>query len=566
MNTAPAADVAILGAGAAGLTLALQLVHDNPTLNVTILERETFPVPETTHKVGESTVELAGHYLRDVLGLGDHLSGEQLDKFGLRVFFSAGGNTDITRRIELGHAARPPAAVGTYQIDRGRLENELARRLAARGVEIKAGVKATRVELGAGLDRHLVHYSMNGQAPAQLEARWIIDATGRTGLLKRQLGLTKKNAHHANAVWFRIDHPIDIDTWSNDPRWRGRIVDGRRELSTNHLMGEGYWVWMIRLASGGISIGIVTDPALHPFDELNKFDRALEWLRRYEPQLGAEVTRHRERLLDFRLMADYSYDVQQAFSDRRWALTGESGLFLDPLYSPGLDLIAISNTLTADLIHHDFAGDDIQERAAVHDQVYKLITEGWLRVYQDQYPVMGNARVMLAKVIWDTAVYWGVVGLLYFQDGLADLVDNPERVIVLARFNAISHEIAAFFRQWADLDPCSTYTDEFVRYYDFEFMEELHSVMALLPRGTTLTDQFTRNVRLIEQLSGQMVMTVMRELCDDPRPHVQAQLDQWRSNEVLSAAVDVHLHDQTQNAISDRWVTALTARPHHMEG
>ncbi len=32
-----------------------------------------------------------------------------------------------------------------------------------------------------------------------------------------------------------------------------------RWLSTNHLCGPGYWVWLIPLASGSHSVGIVAD-------------------------------------------------------------------------------------------------------------------------------------------------------------------------------------------------------------------------------------------------------------------------------------------------------------------
>ncbi len=53
-----------------------------------------------------------------------------------------------------------------------------------------------------------------------------------------------------------------------------------RKLCTNHLMGEGYWVWLIPLSSGPISIGIVADPRFHPFDEITTLDAAIDWLRR----------------------------------------------------------------------------------------------------------------------------------------------------------------------------------------------------------------------------------------------------------------------------------------------
>lgn len=556
-------DVVILGGGAAGLTLALQLARSRPGTRTAILERAAQDPVEATHKVGESTVEIAGHYLRDVLGLGDHLTREQLTKFGLRVFFSTDDNADIARRVELGHSVPPPAAVGTYQIDRGRLEKELARRVIEQRVDVRRGHQVRSVVLGANGASHRVTATTPTGAGRTIEARWVIDATGRASLLKRQLGLAKDYGHHANAVWFRIGHPIDIDEWSDEPAWRARIVDGQRERSTNHLMGPGYWVWMIRLASGGISIGIVTDPRFHSFEDLNKFDLALTWMRQHEPQLADAVEAHRDKLQDFRMMRDYAYGCTKVYDGAdRWCLTGESGLFLDPFYSPGLDLVAISNGLVTDMIRRDLDGEDVEEVAATHNHVYLLISDGWLRIYEDQYPTMGNARVMLAKVVWDTAVYWAVVGLLYFQDAIKDLIDQPAVISSLARFSSLSLHVQNFFREWAAIDP-GTYRDGFVRFYDFDFMPTLHKGMTEIPRGQTLASQFEANVRTIEQLTGQMVDTVITELHDSTDPRVRTQIAAWRANGALLGTVDVHRSDGATTTLSDLWITAAAAVQDH---
>ena len=90
-------DVAILGGGMAGLTLALQLKKVRPSIRFLVIEKQKHPVPEAAHKVGESTVEIAAHYLRDILGLEEHLHTQHVRKFGLRMFFSFDGNQDITR-------------------------------------------------------------------------------------------------------------------------------------------------------------------------------------------------------------------------------------------------------------------------------------------------------------------------------------------------------------------------------------------------------------------------------------------------------------------------------------
>ena len=72
-----------------------------------------------------------------------------------------------------------------------------------------------------------------------------------------------------------------IDQWCDDPNWRvltGKVP--RRWLSTNHLLGRGYWIWIIPLASGATSFGIVADPRLHPLSEFNQLDSAIAWLAR----------------------------------------------------------------------------------------------------------------------------------------------------------------------------------------------------------------------------------------------------------------------------------------------
>ena len=549
-------DVAVLGGGVAGLTLALELHKQRPQARIAVLERQEHPVPETTHKVGESTVEIAGYYLRQVLGLQEHLQTEQLNKFGLRVFFSNDTNEDITRRVELGHSVRPPNAVGTYQLDRGRLENALGRMLVDEGVGFAAGVKIEGVELDPQAEHHRITVRTADGTTEELHAKWVVDGSGRSSLLKRKLGLTKKVGHHANAVWFRIGHPIDIDHWSDDPEWRARIVEGRRELSTNHLMGPGYWVWLIRLASGSISIGIVTDADVHPFEEMNKFDRAMHWLARHEPQCARVIEEHRDKLQDFRIMKDYAYTSEQVFSSDRWCLAGEAGVFLDPFYSPGLDLIAISNGLIVDLIDRALDGEDVEELAAIHNTVFFLLTDGWLTIYEKQYPLMGNSRVMLSKVVWDTAVYWAVPGLLYFHDKWRCLADLPDVLANLARFSGTSKEVQRFFREWGAADRKTHEQAPFVRFYDFDFMPRLHVGMTAGLDEAELQEQFAANVRFIDQLSGQMVATVLAEFEAEPDDFVRRrQAEKWRNDEVLMSLVEIYRTEQRANPIDDAWIT-----------
>lgn len=100
-------DVVILGGGLAGLTLAVQLKNARPETDVVILDKRQGLAPEAAFKVGESTVPAGAHYFAQTVGMKEHLEKFHLKKNGLRFFQPAGGNHDLTRRIELGRGSSP---------------------------------------------------------------------------------------------------------------------------------------------------------------------------------------------------------------------------------------------------------------------------------------------------------------------------------------------------------------------------------------------------------------------------------------------------------------------------
>ncbi|TDT30092.1 flavin-dependent dehydrogenase [Naumannella halotolerans] len=557
-------DVVILGGGIAGLTLALQLCQSRPQLSVVVAEKVTPPIPEAAHKVGESTVEIAAHYLRDVLGLADHLDQEHLNKFGLRVFFSDGDNTDISRRRELGHAVAPPQKVGTFQIDRGRIENALTQ-MVSELPQVTMLNATTAIEVLMDDEADHVVTLRSGAADRQVRSRWVIDSTGRAAFIKRKLGLSEKVGHRANAVWLRVATDIDVDDWSSDAEWHDRIRESCRRLSTNHLMGHGYWVWIIPLASGATSIGIVTDPDIHKFADLNSLEKAIAWLDTHEPQCATAVRSQLSRVLDFRVMHDYAFGASQVFSADRWCLAGDAGIFLDPLYSPGMDLIAISNGLIVDLIDRDYRGENIEETCAIHNEMFKIITDGWIQIYAGQYPTMGNSRIMIAKIVWDTAAYWAVPGLLYFHDLFKRLVDHPQIVTGLAQFSVTSKAIQAFFRQWAAVahsDPTSHDQGEpFLSFYDFEFMAPLHSGMTAEHPDEELTKKFQENVELVEFLSGQLIATVFEEWTSSSATTQQReQVTQWKESPLLTSLLETFERLRDTVMIDPGWITGHKSR------
>lgn len=547
---APDHDVAIVGGGVAALTLALEIGSARPQTRLLVIEPNPHPVPEITHTVGESTVEISAQYLRDRLGLADHLNTAQIRKMGLRMFFSHDGNTDIAQRMELGSSTF--TAQVTYQIDRGRLENELNRRCRSAGVEIISG-RVRSVEFGPGNRPHTISLQ-SGDTITHTTARWVVDASGRNRALPRQLDLRRANEHNCNAVWLRVATEIDIGKWSDDPDWQARLVEGDRAMSTNHLMGEGYWVWLIRLASGATSVGIVADPAFHAFDDFNTLAKAKSWLREHEPQCATVLAEHDHLIKDFRVMKNYSHGAAKVYDGRdRWCVTGDSGIFLDPLYSSGLDLIAIGNGLITDMIARELGGEDVVARAGISDSLFRSLTDMWLAIYCDQYILMGSPAVMSAKVIWDIAFYWGFLGLLYSNDRFVSVADDPGVVPHLEGLIALSNRMQKFFREWAAVEgahPSAGFVD---LYAPLNFMVTLH--LAMMGKAADFTAQFDSNTQLLRQIAGQLVEAVVTEQRERfSRDDVMRQVQAWQRDSFLQELRSVYRREQTANPISQDWI------------
>ena len=195
------------------------------------------PGTQAAFKVGESSVGIGARYFQRRLALEPHLRSDHLEKLGLRYFFTAGSNLDIARLVELGPRDFP--RVPSFQLDRGRLENLLLRELAASGTTVLDASRVRTIALGG--DVHRVSLTTPDGAH-DVTARWLVDASGRAGLLRRQLGLDRTSSHAANACWFRVRSRVRADDWPDERAWRSRVPSGLRWPSTNHLMGAGYWV------------------------------------------------------------------------------------------------------------------------------------------------------------------------------------------------------------------------------------------------------------------------------------------------------------------------------------
>jgi Lycopene cyclase protein./Tryptophan halogenase. len=503
-----ATDVLIMGGGLAGLSLAIQLKQRDPSLQVAVIERRAHPVREAAFKVGESTVEIGAHYFAHTLGFAEHLESEQIRKFGFRFFFSEGQH-DVSACTEVGVSNVFPTP--SWQLDRGRFENFLGQQARALGVEFIDGAVVRGLEMGSGGALHQLSYEQ-AQTRHTRQARWLVDASGRAGLIKRKLELAQPNDHDVNAVWWRVDGHVDPNQWGSDPAWLSRCNPPDRWRSTNHMCGPGYWFWLIPLSSGAHSLGIVCDAKMHPLETMNTHEKAMAWLHQHQPQVAASIDTPAHALQDFLFLRHFSYGCKQVFSSDRWALTGEAGLFLDPFYSPGSDFIAISNGYICDMIEKDRAGQSFAAYAEIYQQLYFSFYENTLTLYQDQYPLFGDAQVMPLKVIWDYTYYWSLLAPLYFADKLTDITLLGRLRPALDQANALNRGMQALLRDWGQRNTGGLAPDHrLLDQYRIGWFHELNSALNTRDEGDALRARIVANVQHMQQLAAELLAAARQQ-------------------------------------------------------
>lgn len=408
-------DVLIIGAGWAGLTLARQLKLENPDLNILQLEAST----QFKAKVGEATVEIAGHYFIHRLGLVNYLYRNHLPKNGLRFFFdSQNHDLDLDKMSEHGTTSIPPHPA--FQLDRARFEKDLVEMNRVQGINLLLGAKVTKLAVDEKGD-HTVNFNYQGQSH-KVKTKWLIDASGRASLLAKQQKLHHRNDVPKNsAAWARFSNVTEIDSLGSK-KWQ-KMVNGRF-LSTIHFTGPGYWIWVIPLSGGFTSIGIDCDKNVMANPPL-KQAQFVAFLKQHK---GLWQLLENANLEDFEAWGQLAYRGKKYISEQRWATTGFAAMFLNPLFSGGGDMIALTNDAISKTICDDFAFSSVEhanqslmKKVPILNQQAHEFYQGLYTYVNNSNPILDCAQLCSPIIAYNTAIYFLEAAWDYMAGNFIDL-------------------------------------------------------------------------------------------------------------------------------------------------
>jgi flavin-dependent dehydrogenase len=493
-------DVVICGGGLAGMTLARQLKLKMPDISIVVIDRFSRPLPVAAFKVGESTVESSAHYLANTLQLTNYFEKHHFHKLGFR-FFLGNAQGSFQERSEVGLSEfHSPYS---YQIDRGMFENDLREFNAELGVELLENCSVQDIVLSENEDFHqIVYKQLDTKETQTIKARWVVDAMSRRRFLQKKLGLAKPNNEKFSAVWFRIDGRVDVSDFVpiTEEQWHNRVPKKIRYYSTNHLVGEGYWVWLIPLSSGYTSIGIVASKDVHSFEDYHTYEKAYEWLKKHEPVLASHLKARQPT--DFMKMPKYSYSSTQVFSINRWTCVGEAGTFVDPLYSPGTDMIGIANSLTTELIRLDLDGKLTKEMVEYANLFFLKYSEQITSKVQSIYQLFGKNSLMNGlRLIWDFMMGWGVtspvsVNSIYLAPEKLSKIQN-----ILEKIFTLMEHVNQLLSDWSTKS-LHRISFEFIDYLALPFVQELRSRNLTLDKTDyELIFDSVANLEIFEELA-----------------------------------------------------------------
>ncbi len=382
-------DILIIGAGPAG-SVAAGLLRKQGR-RVLVVEKEQFP----RFSIGESLlpqsmeyIEAAG-FLQDVIEAGFQykngaafVRGDKHTSIDFRDKFSKGWGT-------------------AYQVQRADFDHVLIRAAEKAGAEVRFQHQVVAVDVSG--DCPLVQVVSPDKETYQISAQFLLDASGFGRVLPRLLDLETPSTFPVRGAYFtHIEDRMSMGSF-----------DRNKILITVHPEHVDVWFWTIPFSNGRCSLGVV---AASEF--LEQFQGSeTERLQAIVAQTPTLATLLGDAVWDTpaRKLVGYAANVK-SLHGKGFALLGNAGEFLDPVFSSGVTIAVKSAGLAVAAIERAFRGETVNWQVEYADPLkagvdaFRAFVESWysggfqdIIFYTEQSPdVRKMISAILAGYAWDT--------------------------------------------------------------------------------------------------------------------------------------------------------------------
>jgi flavin-dependent dehydrogenase len=324
-------DVVVVGAGPSG-ALASALLNKKG-YRVLVLERAHFP----RFSIGESLLPQSMAFLEEA----GFLEAVQAQGFQFKNGAAFGYHDqyetfDFTDKLSVGWGT-------TFQVQRDQFDKVLADEASKQGVTIRYGQTVTSFNHDAQTKQCSVKTVDEQGVETEVVTKFVLDASGYGKVLPKLLCLEKPSIFEPRTSLF-----THIEDNINDATY-----DREKILITVHPQHRDIWFWLIPF-KGRASIGVVASEAI-----INEMaGESIDKLTTLIKQSGRMEGLLKNAKFDTRIgsLTGYASDVTHLYGPG-FALLGNAGEFLDPVFSSGVTIAFKSAELASKVVDLELKGE-----------------------------------------------------------------------------------------------------------------------------------------------------------------------------------------------------------------